>query len=59
MTDRILRLKEVMATVGLAKSTVWKMVALEQFPRPVRLSANAVGWRQSAVQKWIETRDAA
>lgn len=39
-------LKEV---IGLSKWTVYEQIKKGEFPRPVQLSANRVGWRDSDV----------
>lgn len=54
--DRILRIREVLATTGLSKATLYQMVHDGTFPSPLRLNARAVGWRRSQVQAWIEDR---
>src|SRR5687768_4916020 len=40
--QRILRQAEVIKRVGLARSTIWKMVKEGQFPSPRRLSPGAI-----------------
>lgn len=57
--DRILRLPEVIARVGIGRSTVLKQVKEGTFPAPVRLSAHTVGWKLSAIQEWLSTRESA
>ncbi len=52
----ILRLKKVKERTGLAKSTIYKKMALKEFPRSIPLSAKAVGWLESDIQKWIEEK---
>lgn len=60
---RIIRLREVMATTGLARSTVYKYISEGLFPKPVSLGERCVGWVEEEVQDWvmekIEERDAA
>jgi len=60
---RIIRLREVMATTGLARSTVYKYISEGAFPKPVSLGERCVGWVEEEVQDWvmekIEERDAA
>lgn len=53
---RIIRLSEVLASTGLARSTVYKYVADGSFPKPVSLGDRAVGWVESEVQEWILAR---
>lgn len=54
--ERLLRLPEVEASVGLKKSAIYAMVALGTFPKPLRLTARAVVWQESLVQGWIQQR---
>ena len=61
---RIMRLKEVIDTTGLARSTIYKYIANGIFPKPVNLapagidvpSTRAVGWLQGEVEDWILAR---
>lgn len=53
---RIIRLSEVLANTGLARSTVYKYVADGSFPKPVSLGDRAVGWVESEVQEWVLAR---
>lgn len=47
-----LRLPQVLAWTGLGRSTLYRLVARESFPRPVKLSPRAVGWRRQDVEAW-------
>jgi prophage regulatory protein len=49
---RLLRLPAVMDATGLARSTVYRMIAERTFPAPVKLAKRAVGWRQDDVREW-------
>ena len=53
---RILRLPEVMNNTGLARSTIYKMVAAKSFPIQISLGAKSVGWLESDIQSWIEDK---
>ena len=52
----LLRLPAVMHVTGLSRSTLYRLIAGEQFPRPVRLGLRAVAWRRSDVEAWSEAR---
>ena len=56
--ERLLRLPEVEARVGLRKSSIYEMLGRTppEFPRPVRLSRRAVCWPESAIAVWIAER---
>jgi prophage regulatory protein len=57
MTDRILRRREVETRTGLSRSTLYAQMAEGAFPKPVRLGKRAVGWTDSAIAKWLESRE--
>ena len=52
--ERYLRLRDVEALVGLKKSTIYALMKSTPpaFPQSIRLSARAVGWRESDLLKW-------
>jgi prophage regulatory protein len=54
----MIRRHEVEQLVGLQRSSIYRLMSLGEFPRPFRLtkSGKAVGWKASAVEKWIESR---
>ncbi|MEE5037685.1 AlpA family transcriptional regulator [Pseudomonas alliivorans] len=53
---RIIRLKEVIDSTGLARSTIYKYIAENTFPKPVSLGDRCVGWVDSEVHDWILAR---
>lgn len=56
MTDRFLRMKEVLQMTGLPKSTMYDLRAEGLFPDPVRIGLRAVAWRESVVIAWMDER---
>lgn len=56
---RIVRRAEVEHVTGLSRATLYRMIAAGRFPAPVRLGKGAVGWRQSEVRAWLESREPA
>ena len=53
---RILRRSQVIARVGLSRATLYRLIARGVFPRPVRLSERATGWRSDEVEEWLASR---
>ena len=51
-----LRLPSVLQITGLGRSTIYRMVADNRFPRPVRIGQRAIAWRQSDLESWSEAR---
>lgn len=56
MTKRLLRRREVEHLTGYSRSTIYRLMDINEFPRPVRLSARSVAWVESDIQAWIESR---
>lgn len=54
--DRIMRMKEVAGTVGLSKAQIYLMMRAAEFPPPLQLGRRAVGWRESQIREWLDTR---
>jgi prophage regulatory protein len=55
----ILRRRQVEAMTGLSKTTIYARIAAGTFPEPIPLGEKAVGWIESEIQAWIESRIAA
>lgn len=51
-----LRIERVRAITGLATSTLYRLMKHAQFPRPMQLGPNCVGWREEEVIAWCKTR---
>ena len=56
MVPRILRRKLVEAQTGLSRSKIYYLVAREQFPRPIKIGARAVGWVEADIEAWINAK---
>lgn len=54
--QRLLKLTEVMARVGLAKTTIYFKVRTRSFPGPVSTGPNSSAWVESEIDSWIEDR---
>jgi len=55
--DLILRIETVVAITGLSKPSIYRLISEKSFPKPLRLTAGARGWRLSEVLAWIEGLD--
>ena len=47
MHDRLLRRREVEEITGLSRSSIYRLMADGEFPRPVKVGSAAVRWRAS------------
>jgi len=55
MTERFLRLPEVMETVGFRRTAIYDKITRGEFPAPVKLG-NVSVWLASEVNGWIADR---
>lgn len=53
-TDKIIRLKTVLARTGLSRSTMYRKIDEGTLPAQVKISIHGVGWRESAINRWID-----
>ena len=51
-----LRIAGVMRLTGLGRSTIYRLVAEDKFPSPVRLAKRAIAWRRIDLERWSEGR---
>ncbi|WP_248320815.1 AlpA family transcriptional regulator [Caballeronia sp. Sq4a] len=51
-----MRRPEVESRVGLARSTIYGLIKVGQFPEPVHLGARAVGWVEAEIDEWLRRR---
>jgi prophage regulatory protein len=52
----ILRRPQVEEKTGLARSTIYKLIADGDFPAPINLAPRTVGWVESEIESWLESR---
>lgn len=53
---RFLRLAEVRNRVGYGRASIYRLMAVGQFPRCHSLGARAVAWLESDIDAWIQSR---
>lgn len=50
----LLKRQQVEAATSLSRSTIYDMMSKGQFPKPVRLGAQRVAWRERDIIEWLE-----
>jgi prophage regulatory protein len=55
-TPLFLRIGVVMRLTGLGRSTIYRMMAEDSFPQPVRLTRRLIAWRRSDLDQWSDGR---
>lgn len=56
VAEKHLRRRDVQHITGLARSTIYDLMARGEFPRPVKLTGKAVGWPESKIADWLANR---
>jgi len=54
--SRVLRIDQVTDTVGLSKSSIYRLGNLGLFPKPFKIGISAVGWDEAEIEFWIYER---
>lgn len=54
--DALLRLPQVLSLFPVGKSTWWAGIKEGRYPRGIRLSERAIGWKASDIYKLIESQ---
>lgn len=54
--ERIVRKPEVLAVIGVSSATLYRWIQDGRFPAPRRLGSHSVGWLETAIRAWIESR---
>jgi prophage regulatory protein len=50
------RMAVVVRMTGLGRSTIYRLMAENKFPSPVRLAKRAVAWRRVDLEQWSAGR---
>jgi prophage regulatory protein len=54
-SERLIRLPEVIALLGISRSTIYRYIAAKRFPLPIRLSTRCIAWKVSSIETWLAT----
>lgn len=51
---RLLRLPEVISKLGFgSRATIWRAVRRGDFPKPVVIGRNSIGWHADEIEAWV------
>ncbi|CAJ0900453.1 hypothetical protein R6138_04458 [Ralstonia thomasii] len=50
---RAIRIKEVIQKVSLSQSTIYAMIARDQFPKSFELTPGRVAWLEGDIDAWL------
>lgn len=51
--DSLVRVQEVVQRTGLSKSTIYRMIARDEFPKQTTIGRQIVVWRRTDIEEWI------
>ena len=57
--QRWLRSREVERRLAVHKTTLWRWVQDDRFPRPTKLGPNVAAWKLADIEAWEEERKCA
>jgi prophage regulatory protein len=52
----LLRIATVVRITGLGRSTIYRLMADDRFPAPVRVTSRLVAWRRADLLRWSEAK---
>ncbi|WLE60308.1 AlpA family transcriptional regulator [Burkholderia plantarii] len=52
----VLRIAHVAEKVGLGKSTLYRMIAAGEFPKPIKITSDCNGWLDEDIDQWLAER---
>lgn len=55
-SEKILRLPDVRARVGLSRSSIYAKIEAGEFPKGIALGPRARGWVESEISEWIASQ---
>ena len=56
MDNKILRLPKVVEITGTSKTTIYRWMDANQFPKQINLSSSSVGWLEADINDWIQSK---
>lgn len=56
MADRLVRIKEINECFAIPVSTIWYWVNKGNFPKPIKMGARFIAWRESELNAWLDAK---
>ncbi len=54
--QKVIRLPEVKDRIGMSKPSIYRLMKLGKFPQAKRLGERSVGWFESEIDEWLDSR---
>ena len=56
MSKSLLNLNSVIAKVDMSRSSIYKLIRLSDFPKPIAITKRKNLWDEEEIDQWIENR---
>ncbi|MGR2740721.1 helix-turn-helix transcriptional regulator [Billgrantia sp. Q4P2] len=53
---QLIRKKAVLERTALSNTSLYRLIAKGEFPKPIQLGPRAVAWVEDEIEKWIDSR---
>jgi prophage regulatory protein len=55
---RVMNLNDVLMTLGISKSTLYRLIGAGNFPKPFKLGERLNAWRVETIEAWLNAQSA-
>lgn len=56
MSKNLIRMSETLARSGFSKAWIYKLIAQNRFPKPVKIGSRSIAFVESEIDAWIAAR---
>ena len=56
---QVMNLNDVLALLGISKSTLYRLIDAGHFPKPFKLGVRLNAWRVETIETWLATQGGA
>ena len=56
MTDKLLRIGQVVDKIGLSRTTIWRLRQDGDFPEAAAIHGPCIAWSENELDDWIKRR---
>lgn len=53
---RIFKLADIIEIFAMSRSSIYRAMEHDDFPKPIKLTGRSVGWNREAVESWFANR---
>lgn len=57
--ERYIRIKELSEMLGISRSTIYRLLNEDKFPKQIKLTERTSVWRLSTIEKWVAEKEGA